>query len=75
MAIHKGKTLPQHTYVRTGRERKYSSYSFTTSALDEDEWLASHAGRVYPVGKDPRYPLYRRLDGPQSRIYTRNPQK
>jgi hypothetical protein len=48
-------------------ERRYSSYSFLTSALDGDEWSASFPGRALPRGKDPRYPLYRRLDGPQSR--------
>jgi hypothetical protein len=40
-----------------------SSYSFTTSALDG----ASRSGRALPPGKDPRYPLERRLGGPQSR--------
>jgi hypothetical protein len=49
------------------RERIYSSYSFTTSALDADEWSASRPGRALSPGKDPRYPLYRRLGTPQSR--------
>jgi hypothetical protein len=31
------------------------------------EWSASRPGRALPRGKDPRYPLYRRLGGPQSR--------
>jgi hypothetical protein len=48
------------------RERKYSSYSFLTSALDGGEWSASRPGRVLPWGKELRYPLYRRLGGPQS---------
>jgi hypothetical protein len=48
-------------------KRKYSSYSFLTSALDGGEWSASRPGRALPRGKDPRYPLYRRLGGPQSR--------
>jgi hypothetical protein len=33
----KGKTVPQHTYGGTGRERRYSSYSIKTSALDVGE--------------------------------------
>jgi hypothetical protein len=45
----------------------YSSHSFTTSALDVGEWSASRPGRALPPGKDPRYPLARRLGGPQSR--------
>jgi hypothetical protein len=47
-------------------ERMYSSYSFTISALDGCELSASRPGRALPRGKDPRYPLYRRLGGPQS---------
>jgi hypothetical protein len=49
---------------RLGGE-EYSSYSFTTSALDGGQHHAPAA--LYPRGKDPRYPLYRRLGGPQSR--------
>jgi hypothetical protein len=48
-------------------ERRYSSYSFLASALAESEWSASRPGRALPRGKDPRYPSYRRLGGPQSR--------
>jgi hypothetical protein len=35
-------------------ERKYSSYSFLTSALDGGEWSASHSGRSLPPEKGPR---------------------
>jgi hypothetical protein len=31
------------------------------------EWSASRPGRALTQGKDPRYPLYMRLGGPQSR--------
>jgi hypothetical protein len=58
-------------------ERRYSSYSFSTSALGGGEWSASRPGRALPTGKDPRYTLYRRLGGPQSRSghrgYRKNP--
>jgi hypothetical protein len=40
-------------------EKKYSSYSFLTSALDGGEWSASRPGHALSRGKDPRYPLYR----------------
>jgi hypothetical protein len=46
---------------------EYSSDSFLTSALDGGEWSASRPGRANPRGKDRRYPMYRRLGGPQSR--------
>jgi len=37
-----------------------------TAALDGDEWSAAHPGHTLPPGKT-RYPLYRRLGGPQGR--------
>jgi hypothetical protein len=37
-------------------ERRYSSYSFLTSALDGGEWSASRPDRALPRGKDPWYP-------------------
>jgi hypothetical protein len=60
--------LSHHTqWKRFGGERRYSSYSFSTSALDGGEWLVSRPGRALAPGKGPRYPLYMRLGGPQSR--------
>jgi hypothetical protein len=43
----------------------YSSTHSLTSAQDGDEWSASLAGRFTAQGKSTRYPLYRRLGGPQ----------
>jgi hypothetical protein len=40
---------------------------FLTSALDGGEWSASRPCRFIPRGKSPRYPLDRRLGGPQGR--------
>jgi hypothetical protein len=56
--------LSLYTSCRRQGERKYSSYTLLTSALDGGEWLASRPGRALPPGKDPRYPLDR-LAGPQ----------
>jgi hypothetical protein len=60
-----------------GGERRYSFYSFFTSVPDGGEWLASRPSRALPRGKDPRYLLYRRLGGLQSRSghrgYRENP--
>jgi hypothetical protein len=56
-------------WLRLG-ERRYSAYSFLTWALDVGEWSTSRPGRILPRGKDPLYPLYRRLGGPQSRSGT-----
>jgi hypothetical protein len=44
----------------------YRSLIFLTSALVGGEWSVSRSCRFTP-GKEPRYPFYRRLGGPQSR--------
>ena len=41
-------------------------YSSMTAALEGGEWSAARPGRTLPSGKT-RYPLYRRLGGPQDR--------
>jgi hypothetical protein len=63
---HKKKVKQSHyTPQRCLGEEEYSSYSFTTSALDGGEWSASWQ-RFTPQGKDLQYPLDRRLGGSQS---------
>jgi hypothetical protein len=56
-------------------ERRYSSCLFLTSTLDcvSDQRHASAA--LYPRGKDPWYPFYRRLSGTQSRSGHRDKRK
>ena len=44
----------------------YSSTLSLTSALDGGGWLTPRPGRFNP-GKEIRYPLFRRLGGPQGR--------
>jgi hypothetical protein len=61
------KAVPLHAMEALGGERRYSTYSFTTSALDRGECSASRPGRALLPRKGPRYPLDRRLGGPQSR--------
>jgi hypothetical protein len=58
--------LSRYRVAGAKEERKYSSYSFLTSALNAGEGSASFPGRALPPGKNPRYPLDRRLDGSQS---------
>jgi hypothetical protein len=54
----------------------YSSYSFTTSTLNGVSGQCHALDVLYARGKDPRYPLDRRLGGPQSqsghRGYSKN---
>jgi hypothetical protein len=37
-------------------DRRYSSYSFLTPALEGGEWSASRPGRALPAGKEPPVP-------------------
>jgi hypothetical protein len=43
----KGKAVPLHAMEALGGERKYSSYPFSTSALDGGERSASRPGRAF----------------------------
>jgi hypothetical protein len=52
--------------MRAPRRRGYSTYSFLTSALDGVSGQRYAPAVLYPRGKEPRYPLVRMLDGPQS---------
>jgi hypothetical protein len=53
------KKVKQSRYTPWRRlgERRYSSYSFSTSALDGGEWSASRPGRSLPQGKGPPVPI------------------
>jgi hypothetical protein len=46
------------------------THVFLTSALVGDEWSASRLGRFTP-GKEPRYPLDRRLSGSRTGLEER----
>jgi hypothetical protein len=63
----KKKNCPTTRHEGAWWERRYSLYSFSTSALDGGEWSESHTGHALPREKDSRYPLYRRLGETQSR--------
>jgi hypothetical protein len=49
--------LSHYTPRRRLGERRYSSYSFSTTALDGGEWSASCPGHVLPQGKGPPVPI------------------
>jgi hypothetical protein len=59
--------LAKHHAMKTYWDIGGISTPSLTSALDGGKWSASRPGRFTPQGKSPWYPLYRRLDGPQSR--------
>jgi hypothetical protein len=56
--------------LRRLRERRYSSYSFTTSALDGGEWSASRPGRALPPGKGPPIPIVQEVRWAAELVWT-----
>jgi hypothetical protein len=64
--IGKGKAVPLHAMEALGGR---GGIAPTNSRPRHYGWVVSVTPRprFYPRGKDPRYPLYRRLGGPQSR--------
>jgi hypothetical protein len=51
-------------------ERRYSSYSFTTSVLDGGEWSASRPGRALPPGKGPSVPIVQEAGWASEPVWT-----
>jgi hypothetical protein len=56
--------LSQYMPYRSIGERRYNSYSFSTSEIDGGEWSVSRFCRALAPEKRPPHPLYRRLGGP-----------
>jgi hypothetical protein len=53
----KKESCPATRHEGAWGERRYSSYSFLTSALDGGEWSASCPSRTLPPGKGPPVPI------------------
>jgi hypothetical protein len=51
-------------------ERRYSSYLFTTSALDGGDWSASRPGRALPPGKGPPVPIVQKAGWASEQVWT-----
>jgi hypothetical protein len=49
--------LPCYRHAGDKRERRYSCYSFLTSALDWDQWSASRSSGTKPSWKGPLVPI------------------
>jgi hypothetical protein len=52
----KSKVVPLRSIQAHLGDRRYSSYSLLTSALEGGEWSASRSGRALPPGKEPPVP-------------------
>jgi hypothetical protein len=69
--VSKSKAVPTHTMEAVGGgERRYSSYSFTTSALDGGEWSASRPGRALLLGKGPPVPIVQEAGWASEPVWT-----
>jgi hypothetical protein len=66
----KGKAVPLHDMGGAWGERRYSSYSFTTSALDGCEWSASRPGRAFIPGKRPPVPIVQEAGWAPEQVWT-----
>jgi hypothetical protein len=53
----KGKEVPLRSIEAHLGDRRYSSYSFLTSALEGGEWAASRPDRSLPPQKEPPVPI------------------
>jgi hypothetical protein len=51
-------------------ERRYSSYSFSTLALDGGEWSASRSGRALAPGKGPPVPIVQQAGWAPEPVWT-----
>jgi hypothetical protein len=50
--------------------KEYSSYSLSTSALDEGDWSASRPGRALPLGKGPPMPIVQEAGWASELVWT-----
>jgi hypothetical protein len=65
----------RYTPWRRLGERRYSSYSFSTSALDGGEWSASRPGRALPPEKGPPVPIVQEAGWAPEPVWTQRIEK
>jgi hypothetical protein len=66
----KAKAVPLHATKALGRQRRYSYYTFSTSALDGGERSASRPGRALAPGKGPPVPIVQEAGWAPERVWT-----
>jgi hypothetical protein len=70
----KGKVVPLRSIEAHLGDRRYSSCSFLTSALEGGEWSASRPGRALPPGKEPLVPTVQEAEWAPEIIFQIFPQ-
>jgi hypothetical protein len=66
----KSQSCPTTRHEGASKERRYSSYSFSTSALNGGEWSASGPGRALVPGKRPPVPIVQEAGWTQEPVWT-----
>jgi hypothetical protein len=69
------KAVLLHAMEVLGGETRYSSYSFTTSALDGGEWSASRPCHALPPGKGPPVPIVQEARWAPEPVWTHRKEK
>jgi hypothetical protein len=67
----KGKVVPLRSIEAHLGDRRYSSYSFLTSALEGGEWSASRPGSALPPGKEPPVPILQEAGWAPEPVWTK----
>jgi hypothetical protein len=67
--------MSRYTPWRRLGERRYGSYSFSTSALDVGEWPASRSVCVLPPGKGPPVPILQEAGWAPEPVWTQRLQE
>jgi hypothetical protein len=66
----KAKAVPLHATELLLGEKRYTSYSFLTSALDGGEWSVSCPSRTLGPGKGPRVPIVQDAGWAPEQVWT-----
>jgi hypothetical protein len=74
VSLSKAKAVPLHA-MKVLEGRRYSSYSFTTSALERGEWLASRPGRALAPGWGPPVPTVQEAGWVPEPVWTQRLEK
>jgi hypothetical protein len=70
--VKEGKLVPLSSTAAHLGDKRYSCYSFLTSALEGGEWSASRPGRALPPRKEPPVPTVQESGWAPEPVWTQN---